>query len=109
MEKTEFRAKAMRMAMSKIDVEREERKFSKPFDTIARFVMNKAFNPFINCDKTYSRYVPRELKKQLTFQSDPVTGLPSLDYSTLCVSLHLQATKSYPRLFQSFSLRGWLA
>ena len=39
MEKTEFRAKAMRVAKSKIDVERERSKPQKPSEAVASSVI----------------------------------------------------------------------
>ena len=47
MEKIEFRAKAMRVAKSKIDVEREKLKRQKPSGAVARSVIGATFNPYI--------------------------------------------------------------
>ena len=109
MEKTEFRAKAMRVAKSKIDVEREKSKRQKPSDAVARSVIGATFNPFIETGRSYLRYVAKELTKHPSFKSDLVMGMASFDYSTLFVFSRPQAIECYRHLFQSFSSRGWLA
>ena len=107
MEKTEFRAKAMRVAKSKIDVEREKSKRQKPSEAVARSVIGATFNPFIETGRSYIRYVAKELIKHPTFKSGLVMGMASFDYSTLFVLS--QGIECYRHLFQSFSSRGWLA
>ena len=72
MEKTEFRAKAMRVAKSKIDVEREKSKRQRPSEVVARSVIGATFNPFIEIGRSYIRYVAKELIKHLSFKSDLV-------------------------------------
>ena len=67
MEKTEFRAKVMRVAKSKTDVEREKSKRQKPTDAIARSVVGAAFNPFTEAGQSYNRYVAKELFKHPSF------------------------------------------
>ena len=109
MEKTEFRAKAMRVAKSKIDVEREKSKRRKPSEAVARSVIGATFNPFIETGRSYLRYVAKELIKHPSFESDLVMGMASSDYSTLFVLSRPQAIECYRHLFQSFSSRGWLA
>ena len=47
MPKTEFRAKVLKVAKSKIDVERERGKKGKS-DVVAKTVMRESFNPFID-------------------------------------------------------------
>ena len=108
-EKTEFRAKAMRVAKQKIDVEREKSKQQKPSETVARSVIGATFNPFIDTGRAYIRYVAKELIKHPSFKSDLVMGMTSFDYSTLFVLPRVQAIECYRRVFQRFSSRGWLA
>ena len=50
--KTEFRAKAMRVAKSKTDVEREKSKRQKASEAVARSVMGATFNPFIETGRS---------------------------------------------------------
>ena len=109
MEKTELRAKAMRVAKSKIDVERERSKREKPSDNVARSVIGTTFNPFIETGHSYIRYVAKELIKHPSFKSDLVMGMASFDYSTLFALSRPQAIECYRHLFESFSSRGWLA
>ena len=109
MEKTEFRAKAMRVAKSKIDVEREKSKRQKPSEAVAQSVIGATFNPFNETGRSYLRYVAKELIKHPSFRSDLVMGMASFDYSTLFVFSRPQAIECYRHLFQSFSSRGWLA
>ena len=52
MEKTEFRAKAMRVAKSKNDVEREKSKRQKPSVAVARSVIGPIFNPFVETGRS---------------------------------------------------------
>ena len=72
MEKTEFRAKAMQVAKSKIDVEREKSKPQKPSEAVARSVIGATFNPFIETGRSFLRYVAKELIKHPSFKSDLV-------------------------------------
>ena len=72
MEKTEFRAKAMRVAKSKTDVEREKSKRQKPSEAVARSVIGATFNPFIETGRSYIRYVAKELIKHPSYKSDLV-------------------------------------
>ena len=109
MEKTEFRAKAMRVAKSKIDVEREKSKRQKPSAAVAGFVNGATFDPFNETGRSYIRYVAKELFKHPSFKSDLVMGMTSFDYSTLFVLPQPQAIECYRQLFQSFSCRGLLA
>ena len=109
MEKTEFRAKAMRVAKSKIDVEREKSKRQKPSEDVAGSVIRAIFIPFFETGRSYFRYVAKELIKHPSFKSDLVMGMASFDYSTLFVLDRSQAIECYRHLFQSFSSRGWLA
>ena len=108
-EKTEFRAKAMRVGKSKNDVERDKSKRQKPSEAVARSVIGAAFNPFIETGRSYLRYVAKELIKHPSFKSDLVMGMASFDYLTLFVLSRPQAIECYRHLFQSFSSRGCLA
>ena len=72
MEKTEFRAKAMRVAKSEIDVERENSKRQKPSEAVARSVIGATFNPFTEAGRSYLRHVAKELIKHPSFKSDLV-------------------------------------
>ena len=60
MEKTEYRSKAMRVAKSKIDVEREKSKRQKLSEAVARSVIGATFNPFIETCRSYLRYVAKD-------------------------------------------------
>ena len=55
MEKTEFRAKATRIAKSKNDVERGRSKRRSPSEAVARSVIGGTFNPFIETGRSYIR------------------------------------------------------
>ena len=109
MEKTEVRAKAMRVAESIIDVERERSKRQKPSEAVGRSVIGATFNPFIETGRSCMRYVAKELIKHPSFKSDLVMGMASFEYSTLFVLLQPQSIDCYRQLFQSISSRGWLA
>ena len=108
MQNTEFRAKVLRVARSKIDVERERGKKGK-FDAVAKTMMGESFNPFIDQGRQYIKYVAKELKRHLTFKSDLVIGLACFDYSVLFKLPKTVAVDCYQHLFQSFSSRGWVA
>ena len=109
MEKSEFRAKAMRVAKSKIDVEQEESERQKPYEAVARSVIGATFNPFMETGRSYIRYVATELIKHPSFKSDLVIRMASFDYSTLFILPRPQDIECYRHLFQSFSSRGWSA
>ena len=108
MQKTEFRAKVLKVARSKKDVERERGKKGKS-DVVAKTVMGESFNPFIDQGRQYIKYVAKELMKQPTFKSDLVIGLACFDYSVLFKLPKTVAVDCYQHLFQSFSARGWVA
>ena len=109
MEKTEFRAKALRVAKSENDVEREKSKRHKPSEAVARSVIGATFNPFIETGRSYIRYVAKELIKHSSSKSDLLTGKACFDYSTLFVLPRPQAIECYRQLFQGFSSCRWLA
>ena len=106
-EKTEFWAKAMREAKSKIDVERERSKRQKPSEeAVARSVIGATFNRFIETGRSYIRYVAKELIKHPSFKSYLVKGMASFDYSTLFVLPRSQAIECYRQLFQCLVFVG---
>ena len=102
MEKTEFRAKALRVAKSKIDVEREKSKRQKPSEAVAPSVIGATFNPFIETGRSYLRYVAKELIKHPSSKSDLVIRMASFEYPTLFVLSRPRAIECYCHLFQSF-------
>ena len=109
MEKTELRAKAMWVAKSKNDLEREKTKCQKLSEVVARSLVGATFKRFLETGRSYVRYDAKELINHHSFKSDSVKGMASLDYSTLFVLPRPQAIECYRHLFQSFSSRGWLA
>ena len=108
MRKTEFRSKVLKVAKSKIDVERERGKKARS-DSVAKTVMGESFNPFIDQGRQYVKYVAKELVKHPTFKSDLVIGLACFDYGVLFKLPKTVAVDCYQHLFQSFSSRGWVA
>ena len=82
MQKTEFRAKAKKVARSKIDVERERGKKAKS-DAVAKMVLGDSFNPFIDQGGQNTKYVAKELLRHPIFKSDLVIGLACFDYAVL--------------------------
>ena len=98
MQKTEFRAKLLKVAKSKIDVERDRGKKGKS-DVVAKAVMGESFNPFIDQGRQYIKYVAKELLKHPTFKSDLVVGLASFDYSVLFKLPKTVAIGCYQHLF----------
>ena len=108
MQKTEFRAKVLEVARSKIDVERERGKKGKS-DAVAKTVMGESFNPFIDQGRQNIKYIAKELMRHSTFKSDLVIGLACFDYAVLFNLPKTVAVDCYQHLFQSFILRGWVA
>ena len=108
MQKTEFRSKVLKVARSKIDVERERGKKGKS-DVVAKTVMGESFNPFIDQGRQYIKYVAKELMKHPTFKSDLVIDLACFDFSVLFKLPKLVAIDCYQQLFQSFNSRGSVA
>ena len=106
--KTEFRSKVLKVAKSKIDVERERGKKARS-DSVAKTVMGEAFNPFIDQGRQYVKYVAKELMKHPAFKSDLVIGLACFDYGVLFKLPKTVAVDCFQHLFQSFSSRGWVA
>ena len=108
MEKTDFRAKAMRAAEGVIIVEKEKSRKSMTH-VIACAVMGDMFNPHVNQGRAYIRHVCAELLKNPTFKSDLLVRWACFDYSVLVTLPSGQAMDCYARLFQSFCVRCWLA
>ena len=108
MRKTEFRSKVLKVAKSKIDVERERGKKAKS-DSVAKTVMGESFNPFIDQGRQYVKYVVKELVRHPAFKSDLVIGLACFDYGVLFKLPKTVAVDCFQHLFQSFSSRGWVA
>ena len=108
MQKTEFRAKVLKVARSKIDVERERGKKSMS-DALAMMVMGESFNPFIDQGRQYIKSVAKEILRHPTFKSDLVICLACFDYAVLFKLSKTVAVDCYQHLFQSFSSRGWVA
>ena len=108
MEKTEFRAKAMRAAKGRINVEKGKNKKVRT-DVVAGTVIGEMFNPHVDQGRAYIRYVCKELINHPTFKSDLVVGLACFDYVVLFTMPKDQAARCYSRLFHSFCVRGWLA
>ena len=108
MQKTEFRSKLLKVAKSKIDVERERGKKARS-DTVAKTVMGESFNPFIDQGRQYIKYVAKELVKHPAFKCDLVIGLACFDYGVSFKLPKSVAVDCYQHLFQSFSSRGWVA
>ena len=82
MQKAEFGAKLLKIARSKIDVERERGKKAKS-DDVAKTVMGESFNPFIDQCRQYTKYVTKELVRHPTFESCLIIDLACFDYSVL--------------------------
>ena len=80
MQKTELRATVLKIARSKLDVERERGKKAKS-DAVAKTVMGESFNPFIDQGRQNIKYVAKELMKHLTIKSDLIIGLACFDYA----------------------------
>ena len=108
MQKTEFRAKVLKVARSKLDVERERGKKAKS-DAVAKTVMGESFNPVFDQGRQYIKYVPKESLRHPTFKSDLVIGLSCFDYALLFKLPKTVAVDCYQHLFESFSSRGWVA
>ena len=108
MQKAEFRAKMLKVARSKTDVERERGKKGKS-DAIEKTVMGEPFNPFVDQDRQYIKYVAKELMRHPTFKSDLVIGLACFDYAVVFKLPKTVAVDCYQHFFQSFSSRSGVA
>ena len=108
MQKTEFQAEALKVARSRIDVERERGKKAKSH-AVAKTVMGESFNPFIDQGRQYIYYAAKELLRHPTFKSNLVIGLACCDYAVLFKLPKTVAADCNQHVFQSFSSRGWVA
>ena len=108
MQKTEFRAKVLKVAKSKIVVERERGKKEKS-DVVPKTIIGESFYPCIDQGRHYIKYVAKGLMKHPTFKSDLVIGLACFDYAVVFKLPKTVAVDCYQHLFQSFSSRGWVA
>ena len=108
MQKTEFRAKALKVARLKIDLERKRGRKTKS-DVVVKPVMRKSFNPFIHQVRQYMKYVAKELLRHPTFKLDLIIGLASFDYAVLFKLPKGVADDCYQHVFQNFSYRVWIA
>ena len=108
MQKTEFRAEVLKIARSKIDVERERGEKRKS-DAIAKTLMGESFSPFIDQGRQYIKHVAKELMRHPTYKSDLVNGLACFDHAVLFKLPKTVAVDCYQHLFQSSSSRGWVA
>ena len=108
MQKTEFRAKMVKVAKSKFGVEQDRGKKTKA-DVVAKAVMGETFNPFFDQARFYLRYEVKELLKHPSRKSDLVVELAGFVYSVLFHLAKPQAIDCYRYVFQSFSSRGWFS
>ena len=108
MQKTEFRAKVLKVARSKTDVERERGRKAKS-DVVAKTVMENRLIFLLTRVDNILNTLRKKLMKHPTFKSDPVIGLACFDYSILFKLPKTVAVDCYQHLFRSFSSRGWVA
>ena len=108
MQKTEFSAKTLNVARSKIDVERKRGKKTKS-DAVVETVMGESFSPFIDQGRQHIKYVAKELLRHPTFKWDLVIGLARLEYAVLFKLPNTVAVGCYQHVFQSFSSQSWVA
>ena len=101
-QKTELRAKELKFARSKIDVERDRGKKAKS-DAVVKTVMGESFNPFFDQSRQYIKYVAKELLRHPMFESDLIIGLACFDYTVVFKLPKAVAVDCYQHLFQSFS------
>ena len=107
MQKTEFRAKALKVAMLKIDVESERGKEAES-DAVAKTVMGVSFNHSFDQVRQYMTYGAKELLRHPTFKSDLNIGLPCFEYAVLFKLPKTFAVDCYQHVSQSFSSPGWV-
>ena len=108
MQKTEFRAKTLRVARLKIDVERERGKETKS-EAVVNTVIAESQKRFYDQGRQYVIYLSENLLRNPIFKSDLVIGLGCFDYGVLFKFPKTVAVDCYQQVFQSFSSRGWLA
>ena len=103
---SEFRAKALKVARLKIDVERDCGNETKS-DVVVKTVMGESFNRFIDQGRLYTKYVAKELSRYPTLESDSSVGLAGFDYAVLFKLPKTVAVDCYQHVFQNFNSRGW--
>ena len=108
MQKTEFRAKALKVDRTIIEVELERGRKTKS-DAVVKAAMGESFNSFIDQGRQNTKYVSKGLLRTSTFKSELVIGLACFDFGVLFESPKTLAVDCYQHVFQSFSSRGWLA
>ena len=108
MQKTQFRAEAMKVAKSMIDIEREREKKGNS-DAVVKTLIGESSNPFIDQGRQYIKHVARELLRQPTFKSALIFGPACFDYAALVKLPKTVAVDCYHHVYQSFSSRGWVA
>ena len=91
----------MRVAKGRYNAERGENQKLKT-DVIASAVMGNVFNPHVDHERAYIRYVSKELRKHPTFKTYLLVGMVSFDFSRLFTLPKNQAAACHARLFQSF-------
>ena len=72
-QKTEFQAKSLLFARTKLDVERERGNKPKS-DTNAKTVMGESSNPLIDRSRQFTQYVAKDLLKHPTLNPDLFNG-----------------------------------
>ena len=105
-QKIENRAKALKVAGSKIDAERERGKKAKS-EAFMIAVMVESFNPFTDQGRQYINYVARELLRD--FKSDLVFDLAFFDFALLFRLPKAVAVDCYQHVFQRLNSRGRVA
>ena len=76
-QKTEFRAKALKVPKSRIDVWRDRGKKAKT-DVVVRNVKGKTFNPFLDQRRQFIRFVAKQILTYPSFKSDLVISMAPL-------------------------------
>ena len=107
-QKIEFRAKALKVARSKIDVERERGKRTMS-DAVMKTVLGESFNSFIDQTRQYIKYVAKELLRHPTFKPDLGIGLACSDYAVLFKFPMSAVVDCYQHVFQNLNSRGLVA
>ena len=108
MQKTGFRAKALKVAKSKNDVERDRGKKAKS-DVLARTVMDITFSPFNDQGRLYLRYARKKCLKHSSFKADLDIGFACFDYTVFLLLPKNQAIECFRHILQSFTSPGWLS
>ena len=107
-QKTEFRANALKVVKSKTDIEREREKETKS-DAVVKTVMGESFNPFLDQGRQFTKCIPNELFRHSIFHSDLLIGLACFEYGVLFKLPKAVAVDCFQDVLQIFSSRGSLA